>query len=248
MSKAAMPKPAITNKLSQSDVTLFYDIFFNLLDFINKRDRIIPSLLPTIHSFTGTNSLDPAEIKQIASVVWTNPVKEIDAYLAMADSAKDSDERDDRDDRDSNENDSDKREILQSWKHCVNGQFFIERHLKSGSVFIGRPETPDTADTTDNGNNGNKDNRSVISAAKKEDNHDSVFLVCGLNSSIEEMFPSDYFPLPVIVKATLLPFKGRIITDGLVQRYNIFSGGGVKKMLRETYSEAKRNGRIITSL
>ena len=245
MSKAAMPKPAITNKLSQSDVTLFYDIFFNLLDFINKRDRIIPSLLPTIHSFTGTNSLDPAEIKQIASVVWTNPVKEIDAYLAMADSAKDSDERDDRD---SNENDSDKREILQSWKHCVNGQFFIERHLKSGSVFIGRPETPDTADTTDNGNNGNKDNRSVISAAKKEDNHDSVFLVCGLNSSIEEMFPSDYFPLPVIVKATLLPFKGRIITDGLVQRYNIFSGGGVKKMLRETYSEAKINGRIITSL
>ena len=237
MSKAAMPKPAITNKLSQSDVTLFYDIFFNLLDFINKRDRIIPSLLPTIHSFTGTNSLDPAEIKQIASVVWTNPVKEIDAYLAMADSAKDSDERD-----------SGEREILQSWKHCVNGQFFIERHLKSGSILIGRPETADTTDTTDN---GNKDNRSVISVAKKEDNHndhDSVFLVCGLNSSIEEMFPSDYFPLPVIVKATLLPFKGRIITDGLVQRYNIFSGGGVKKMLRETYSEAKRNSRIITSL
>ena len=229
-----MPKAAITNKLSQSDVTLFYDIFFNLLDFINKRDRIIPSLLPTIHSFTGTNSLDPAEIKQIASVVWTNPVKEIDAYLAMADSAKDSDERD-----------SGEREILQSWKHCVNGQFFIERHLKSGSILIGRPETADTTD------NGNKDNSSVRSAAKKEDNHDnhdSVFLVCGLNSSIEEMFPSDYFPLPVIVKATLLPFKGRIITDGLVQRYNIFSGGGVKKMLRETYSEAKRNSRIITSL
>ena len=235
MSKAAMPKPAITNKLSQSDVTLFYDIFFNLLDFINKRDRIIPSLLPTIHSFTGTNSLDPAEIKQIASVVWTNPVKEIDAYLAMADSAKDSDERDDRDDRDSNENDSDKREILQSWKHCVNGQFFIERHLKSGSVFIGRAANKED-DHDDHDDNDD------------HDNHDSVFLVCGLNSSIEEMFPSDYFPLPVIVKATLLPFKGRIITDGLVQRYNIFSGGGVKKMLRETYSEAKRNGRIITSL
>lgn len=235
MSKAAMPKPAITNKLSQSDVTLFYDIFFNLLDFINKRDRIIPSLLPTIHSFTGTNSLDPAEIKQIASVVWTNPVKEIDAYLAMADSAKDSD---DRDDRDSNENDSDKREILQSWKHCVNGQFFIERHLKSGSVFIGRAAKKED-DHDDHDNYDNHDNH---------DNHDSVFLVCGLNSSIEEMFPSDYFPLPVIVKATLLPFKGRIITDGLVQRYNIFSGGGVKKMLRETYSEAKRNGRIITSL
>ena len=264
MPKPAIPKPAITNKLSQSDVTLFYDIFFNLLDFINKRDRIIPSLLPTIHSFTGTNSLEPAEIKQIASVVWTNPVKEIDAYLATAylataDSPKDSGEKD-SDENDKNDNDeknSDKREILQSWKHCVNGQFFIERHLKSGSVLIGRPETADTADNGNNGNNRNKDNRSVISAAKKEDdhndhdnygNHDSVFLVCGLNSSIEEMFPSDYFPLPIIVKATLLPFKGRIITDGLVQRYNIFSGGGVKKMLRETYSEAKRNGRIITNL
>ena len=79
-----------------------------------------------------------------------------------------------------------------------------------------------------------------------EDDH--VYLVSGLNSSIEEMFPPDYFSLPVLVRATLLPFKGKIITDGLVQRYNIFSGGGIKKILRETYSEAKKNGRVVTSL
>ena len=41
-----MPKTAITNKLSQSDVDLFYDIFFNLLDFINKRAHVVPGLLP----------------------------------------------------------------------------------------------------------------------------------------------------------------------------------------------------------
>ena len=179
-----MPKPAIANKLLQSDVDLFYDIFFNLLDFINNRDQVIPSLLPTIHSFTGQNILEPAQIKQIASVVWTNPVKEIDAYLATTGSPKD----------------SDKIEILTAWKRCVNGQFFIERHLKSGSVLIGN---------IDNSSQPDQLNQSRGRAGKdSEDDH--VYVVIGLNSSIEEMFPPDFFPLPVLVRATLLPFKGRI--------------------------------------
>ena len=220
-----MPKAAITNKLSQSDIDLFYDIFFSLLDFINKRDRIIPGLLPTIHAFTGQNSLDPAQIKQIASVVWTNPGREIDAYLATADSPKD----------------SEKREILTDWKRCVNGQFFIERHLKSGSVLIGRPDNSNQQEQSEQ-------SQQPRGQAGKNDEDDHVYVVSGLNSSIEEMFPPDYFPLPVLVRATLLPFKGKIITDGLVQRYNIFSGGGIKKMLKETYSEAKKDGRIVTSL
>lgn len=77
-----------------------------------------------------------------------------------------------------------------------------------------------------------------------EDN--SVFLVRGIITSLEEMF--FYRPLPVMIEADLLPFKGVIITDGLVYPINIFMGGGVKKSLKDTYNSAKKRGQIHTSL
>jgi hypothetical protein len=54
--------------------------------------------------------------------------------------------------------------------------------------------------------------------------------------------------LPFFVKAVLLPFKGKIIYDGLLGGYNIYFGGGIRSGLRETYLAAKQNGRIIESL
>ncbi len=54
--------------------------------------------------------------------------------------------------------------------------------------------------------------------------------------------------LPRMVKTTLLPFKGRIVYDGLVTGYNVFFGGGIKRRLNEDYKEAKERFGIITSL
>jgi hypothetical protein len=54
--------------------------------------------------------------------------------------------------------------------------------------------------------------------------------------------------LPVFVKAVLLPFKGKIIYDGLLQGYNLFFGRGISSGLKETYLAAKQQGRIIDSL
>ena len=50
--------------------------------------------------------------------------------------------------------------------------------------------------------------------------------------------------------ATLLPFRGRIIYDGyLTQRGPmIFFGGGIRRMLNNTYKDAKASYGIITSL
>lgn len=28
------------------------------------------------------------------------------------------------------------REIVQSWKRCVQGRFILERHLKKGTIFV----------------------------------------------------------------------------------------------------------------
>jgi hypothetical protein len=55
-------------------------------------------------------------------------------------------------------------------------------------------------------------------------------------------------PLPVWVQAVLLPFKGRIIYDGLLMSRNIIFGSGIRGDLNETYQTARQNGQIIESL
>ncbi len=55
-------------------------------------------------------------------------------------------------------------------------------------------------------------------------------------------------PLPVYVKTVLLPFKGKIIYDGLIEGYNIFFGHGVSTSASNTYQAAKLQGKIIESL
>ncbi len=54
--------------------------------------------------------------------------------------------------------------------------------------------------------------------------------------------------LPRMIKTTLLPFKGRIVYDGLVSGYNVFFGGGIKRRLNESYKEAKERFGVVTSL
>jgi hypothetical protein len=55
-------------------------------------------------------------------------------------------------------------------------------------------------------------------------------------------------PLPVYVKTVLLPFKGKIIYDGLLEGYNIFFGHGIAGSVSNTYRAAKQQGKIIESL
>jgi hypothetical protein len=55
-------------------------------------------------------------------------------------------------------------------------------------------------------------------------------------------------PLPAYVKTVLLPFKGKIIYDGLIEGYNIFFGPGISASMSDTYRAAKQQGKIIESL
>ena len=73
-----------------------------------------------------------------------------------------------------------------------------------------------------------------------------VYGVLGLYDSLEDLFPGR--PLPVMVEAVLLPFKGKIVYDGLLKGYNIFFGKGIRSNLHEEYMTAKQNNRIITTL
>ena len=54
--------------------------------------------------------------------------------------------------------------------------------------------------------------------------------------------------LPRMIETTLLPFRGRIVYDGLVNGYNVTFGAGIKRRLGEDYKEAKGRSGVVTSL
>lgn len=72
-----------------------------------------------------------------------------------------------------------------------------------------------------------------------------VYGVLSLYSPFEEIV-GEY--LPKFVETVLLPFKDKIVSDGIFQSSNMFFGGGFRSGLKETYEEAKARFGIITSL
>lgn len=75
--------------------------------------------------------------------------------------------------------------------------------------------------------------------------NEKVYAVVGLYMGFDEMIPKNRLPLPC--QTSLLPFKGKIIYDGLMKSYSVYFGGGIKSSLKKTYIRAKQNGRIIDS-
>ncbi|MHB8117250.1 MAG: hypothetical protein ACYDHX_00745 [Methanothrix sp.] len=68
--------------------------------------------------------------------------------------------------------------------------------------------------------------------------------VLGMITSFEEMMGPG---LPIMVDATLLPFRNRIIYDGTLLSFNIIFGSGIRRSINDSYSQAKSAG-IITTL
>ncbi len=54
--------------------------------------------------------------------------------------------------------------------------------------------------------------------------------------------------LPVMTRAVLLPFKDKIVYDGLMSSYNISFGPGIRRSLNESFRAAKLRHGIVTSL
>lgn len=70
-----------------------------------------------------------------------------------------------------------------------------------------------------------------------------VYAVLPLSDSFEKFVHKG--ELPLYIKTVLLPFNGKIVYDGLFERYSISFGGGIKNDLKELYLIAKQNGKII---
>ena len=54
--------------------------------------------------------------------------------------------------------------------------------------------------------------------------------------------------LPVLTQTVLLPFKDKIVYDGLMSSYSISFGPGIRRSLNESFKEAKLRHGIVTSL
>ena len=54
--------------------------------------------------------------------------------------------------------------------------------------------------------------------------------------------------LPVLVQTVLMPFNGQIVYEGLLNAYRISFGGGIKRMLNESFKKAKERHGIVASL
>jgi len=75
---------------------------------------------------------------------------------------------------------------------------------------------------------------------------EKVYGVLGLTEPLDYVLGGR--PLPVYVKAVLLPFKGKIIYDGLLQTYSVSFGSGISSNQATQYRAAKAQGKIIESL
>ena len=63
--------------------------------------------------------------------------------------------------------------------------------------------------------------------------NEEVYQVCGIKSSLEEMFY--YAPLSLMIEVTLIPFRDVIITDGLIMPYNILIGRTMARTFKDVY-------------
>jgi hypothetical protein len=179
-------------KLSEQDAKLFFDLMWSLQYFVNQRLKILPSVkslrdyreCATEEKFEVRKALY-GDIKIIDSFVQENPQHLAEESLS----------------------------IVFSWKNFIEGDFYIERFLKTYAIFI---------------------------------KGDDVYGVLGLYQGFDELVGRSH--LPLYVKTVLLPFKGKIVCDGLFQTYNIYFGGGIRRNLKEAYMTAKQNNRIIESL
>jgi len=83
----------------------------------------------------------------------------------------------------------------------------------------------------------------VFMPSKKSDH---LYGVLGLYDPIQVIVRGQ--PLPVLLKTTLLPFKGQIIYDGLVEPYSVLFGKGIRTDLGAIFKRLKAKEGIVEQL
>ncbi|MCP4754558.1 MAG: hypothetical protein GY866_27055 [Proteobacteria bacterium] len=73
-----------------------------------------------------------------------------------------------------------------------------------------------------------------------------VYGVLGVSSPLEDIIPKSR--LPLMCDTAIIPFKNRIVFDGLLTYRNIYFGGNIKRRITTLYNEIKAQYGITTNL
>ncbi len=105
--------------LTQSEITFFYKLWYNLIWGINEKYKVIPSFKEPVYGTRVTVSVE--EFKKIRDTMWNSP-EWIDEFLC---------------DHDNGELTEQERGIITEWrKHFVRDKFVIMKHLAKYSVLM----------------------------------------------------------------------------------------------------------------
>ena len=99
--------------LEKQDVELFYQLWFPLLDYVNKKYKICPQ----IKEINRSQGIASSDAKAIADYVWSH-TEVLKEYLSEAQLPEE------------------QAQIVAGWERCKPGKYIMERHLKKGTVFI----------------------------------------------------------------------------------------------------------------
>ena len=94
-------------RLEYSDVELFYQLWFPLLDFVNRKYHVCPKA----EIIDLEEGVDPCDAKAAADYLWSHTAV-LEEYLAAAELPEEY------------------AQIVAGWKRCKPGRYILERHLK----------------------------------------------------------------------------------------------------------------------
>jgi hypothetical protein len=181
-------------KLTESECTLFFNLYHPLLLFINQQQKIIAD----VFTLEGLRKKSSEQLKSLRAVLLNRPSL-LDQFIAINPFHFFPNEL----------------EIISSWKKWLVGRFFIFRETNYYTIFLSNVKPT------------------------------RAYAVMALNAHFSKIF-SD--ALPIYIETALLPFKDKIITDGIFSRFRLEFGSGFTRHLQQSYLEAIDNGGIITSL
>ncbi len=78
-----------------------------------------------------------------------------------------------------------------------------------------------------------------------DDDPPKAYGVLGIHEEIEDVVPQ---PPPVAVEGVLLPWRDKIVYDGILASYRIYFGPGLRSSLDRDYRKAKATSGIVESL
>ncbi len=106
--------------LTNNDANLFYETWLPLLEYVNQTYKVSSKL----SRITQTTNPNVEELMKVVGKLWED-VSVIDTYINVK----------------GNLLTIEQIELLKGWKRFKSGRFVLERHLKSGSIFISVQDT-----------------------------------------------------------------------------------------------------------